>query len=830
MTRRAIANVAVDWQVEAAAGADPAQVADVVAGTATVTATEAVEFATTTGFARHDRRQHPDHRARAGRRHQPTRYLSTFPDQVRDPGRGDRRGPARPADRRQPARRARRHGHDRRDRARPPSTSRSPASSTCPQADSLFQTVGAPAGSAPQAPPDNVLLLPADPWHDALRSPRRGPARSGPPPDPRPRRPPPRRRPGRRLPRRSRPGAQPRGHAWPARPRRRQPRPPRSMRPAPTPSTPRCCSCSSALPGAVLAGLLTVAVAACRRRPQRRREQALLRARGATTAPARAARGRRGRRRRRRRHGRRPRRGRWSSAPCAFGTSGVRRDDRGRRGCGRASRPPPGSSSPPSPCIVPGVARRPRAHRRHDRAGASGRASRPRAGCAAGLDLMLLAGAAVVFWLTGRSGYQLVLAPEGVPTISVSYWAFAGPALLWIGCGLLRLAARRPRRSRRGRRPLPRPAPVRRVAGRHHRRQPAPPTPPRSRAASCSSPSPSAFAASTADLQRHLPPTGRGRRRAHQRRRRHRHRVARRRRRPGLRRDRRASPTPASATSSRSSTASPTSAPTCRTSTASTRRPSSAAGACRTPTSRRHGQRNSWPRWPPAPDAMLVCAETVHDFQLRPGDLLSLRLQDGRTKQYTYRAVPLRRHRQGVPDRAQRQLPRRQRRLRRRADRQRRRRHLPRRHRRPRPARRSPTALREPARHRPPPSPTWRPAGGLVGSSLTAVDLAGLTQRRARLRPRPRRRRHRARPLARLAERRRTFAIAAALGADPRQLGGFIWTEAVFVTVAGLAAGALGGWALTRCSSRSSPACSTRRHPRCRSRGHTSPPSASSPP
>ena len=32
---------------------------------------------------------------------------------------------------------------------------------------------------------------------------------------------------------------------------------------------------------------------------------------------------------------------------------------------------------------------------------------------------------------------------------------------------------------------------------------------------------------------------------------------------------------------------------------------------------------------------MLVSAETVHDFQLRPGDLLRLRLQDGRTKQFT---------------------------------------------------------------------------------------------------------------------------------------------------------------------------------------------------
>jgi putative ABC transport system permease protein len=34
------------------------------------------------------------------------------------------------------------------------------------------------------------------------------------------------------------------------------------------------------------------------------------------------------------------------------------------------------------------------------------------------------------------------------------------------------------------------------------------------------------------------------------------------------------------------------------------------------------------------PDGVLVSAETVHDFQLRPGDRLNLRLQDGRTQTY----------------------------------------------------------------------------------------------------------------------------------------------------------------------------------------------------
>jgi putative ABC transport system permease protein len=54
-----------------------------------------------------------------------------------------------------------------------------------------------------------------------------------------------------------------------------------------------------------------------------------------------------------------------------------------------------------------------------------------------GLDVALLAGGGLIVWASSGNGYQLVLAPEGVPAIQVSYWAFAGPALLWIGAGLL---------------------------------------------------------------------------------------------------------------------------------------------------------------------------------------------------------------------------------------------------------------------------------------------------------------------------------------------------------------------------------------------------------
>jgi putative ABC transport system permease protein len=54
-----------------------------------------------------------------------------------------------------------------------------------------------------------------------------------------------------------------------------------------------------------------------------------------------------------------------------------------------------------------------------------------------GLDLLLIAVGLLIFWASGRNKYSLVLAPEGVPTISVSYWAFLAPALAWVGAGLL---------------------------------------------------------------------------------------------------------------------------------------------------------------------------------------------------------------------------------------------------------------------------------------------------------------------------------------------------------------------------------------------------------
>ena len=86
----------------------------------------------------------------------------------------------------------------------------------------------------------------------------------------------------------------------------------------------------------------------------------------------------------------------------------------------------------------------------------------------------------------------------------------------------------------------------------------------------------------------------------------------------------------------------------------------------------------------------------------------------------------------------------------------------------------------------------------LIGSSLTAVDLSGLTRVELSF----------AVVLAAaagglvlalaLSERRRTFALASALGASRRQLRAFVLAEAGVVISAGLIMGALVGWALSR--------------------------------
>lgn len=55
----------------------------------------------------------------------------------------------------------------------------------------------------------------------------------------------------------------------------------------------------------------------------------------------------------------------------------------------------------------------------------------------AALDLVIVAFAGIAFWNTASSGYQVVLAPEGIPTATVHYEAFLAPVLLWAGAALL---------------------------------------------------------------------------------------------------------------------------------------------------------------------------------------------------------------------------------------------------------------------------------------------------------------------------------------------------------------------------------------------------------
>jgi putative ABC transport system permease protein len=68
-----------------------------------------------------------------------------------------------------------------------------------------------------------------------------------------------------------------------------------------------------------------------------------------------------------------------------------------------------------------------------------------------GLDFIFLAISGVLYWQAARGGYKLVLAPEGVPTVSVSYTSFFAPLLLWCGAGLLVIRLTRILLARNGR-------------------------------------------------------------------------------------------------------------------------------------------------------------------------------------------------------------------------------------------------------------------------------------------------------------------------------------------------------------------------------------------
>ena len=786
MTARAIDTVAVDWQIETQPDANPDKVAATATADPRIVAAEPVLFATTTGFeATH---------AASTQTTGPGQvlgindsYRTTFPAMFRDLA-GSPNGvllfqqtaanlAAQPGD----TITIGRAGLD-------PLQVKIDGIVDIPQADSLFQLVGAPVGAQPQAPPDNVLILPTSLWHqmfDPLITNR---------PD----------------------LSHQQLHA------RLEHQLPGDPAAAYTTITGQArnlevhlagsglvgdnlgAALSSArtdalyaqvlflflgAPGAVLAGMLTAAVASSGRE-RRRAEHALLRTRGASTTQLVTL-------------------GTIEAAVVGVAGSAVGLAvafgvGQWAFGMGSFGATTGATLAWAAAAIIVGLtiailavalpARRDARDISVAEARLSvGRARNPR-WMRWRLDIVLLAAAALVFWLTSRNGYKLVLAVEGVPTISVSYWAFAGPALLWLGAGLLsyRLTNLAVRRGR----PLVGVALRPLSAGladtvaasmqRQHRAI--------ARGAALVALT-VAFAASTAIFNATY---------------------------------RRQAEVDAiltngadvTVTTSPGTDVAPDSPLATRiAATPGVRHvepiqhrfayvgadlqdlygvnPPSIIAAGRLQNAYFQGgtAQQIIDTLAARPDSILVSAETVRDFQLVPGDQLTLRLQDGRSKQYI--DVPF--HYAGV-------------------------------------VKEFPTA----------PSDSFLLAnadyiarttgsttigaflvdtGGtevtavanrvrsdvgtsatvtdilssrkIIGSSLTAVDLNGLTRVELGF----------ALALAAAAtgltlwlglnERRRTYAIATALGANHRQLGSFIWGEAIVITGAGLLTGTIGAWALS---------------------------------
>jgi putative ABC transport system permease protein len=429
MTDRAVRTVAVDWQVQLTPGADTGEVGHLIDSSPGVHATAAVGFAHTSGLS-----------ATTGSSTQntgpgivlglPATYRSVFPAEFRTLTGVD--GGVLLAQ--QTAANLHAAPGDTITIGRPglPSAAVTVTGIVeLSQANSLFQTVGAPAGAQPTAPPDNVVLVPDRQWHDLfdplsvtrpdLVSTQIHVQRAQHlPPDP--------------------------AAAYTAVSGAARNLEARSAGAARVGDNLGAALDSArgdaayaqvlflflGLPGAALAALLTATITSAGA-TRRRAEQALLRARGAT-------------------------------ARQLLGLAGVEAAVIGIMGAamglltaavvnavtfGSPRFGPTVATAVgwPAGCAVIGIlvatATVLLAARSDLRAHtvASGRATiSPHSApiwARLGLDAALLAGAALVFLATTGTGYHLVLAPEGVPAISVSYWAFAGPALLWLGAALL---------------------------------------------------------------------------------------------------------------------------------------------------------------------------------------------------------------------------------------------------------------------------------------------------------------------------------------------------------------------------------------------------------
>ncbi|MEP7036278.1 MAG: ABC transporter permease, partial [Actinomycetota bacterium] len=158
MTARAVRSIAVDWQVQVQPGASPAAVRDAVAKTAGVKAIQPVSIAATTGFT-----------ATAGGTTQSTgpglvlglspTYRQSFPSEIRQLS----GSPTGVLLAQQTAANLHVAPGDTLSIGRtgaPPAVVTVAGIVDLPQADSLFQKVGAPPQSQPSAPPDNIILMP----------------------------------------------------------------------------------------------------------------------------------------------------------------------------------------------------------------------------------------------------------------------------------------------------------------------------------------------------------------------------------------------------------------------------------------------------------------------------------------------------------------------------------------------------------------------------------------------------------------------------------------------------------------------------------------------
>jgi putative ABC transport system permease protein len=424
MTDRAIAPLPVDWQVEVQPGSNAARVAAQVRHRGDIRAALPVAFAGTTGL----------HATIGGSTQQtgagkvlglPAGYAHTFPGELRvlsGSGNGVLLAQqtaanlhARPGDTVRIGFAGGRQAQVRVDGV-----------VELPAADSLFQTVGAPPGAQPQAPPDNVIVLPQNAFDKALRG----------------------------VPSRTQIHARV-SHALPHSPGAAFTKVSGAARNLETQlagsglvgdniGTALDSARQDALyadllflflgvPGAILAGMVTAAVAGAGGR-RRRRDAALLRTRGASTRQL----------------------VRIALAETALaGGIGV------AAGLGAAlligdvafHTASFGASTPAAAAWCTGAAvvgigigavvialpgwRDARSLTVSGQRSEVGRIDRSPWWARYGLDVIALAAALLVYWQASRNGYSLVLAPEGVPQVSVNWYALLAPALAWVGTGLL---------------------------------------------------------------------------------------------------------------------------------------------------------------------------------------------------------------------------------------------------------------------------------------------------------------------------------------------------------------------------------------------------------